>query len=151
MSFPHSHHPPNTRYPLSLKEPFLNLPKSLRDICGTVSFPDDNGHSLMSSGDMVSHLIGASNASYHNDKASHTWLISTSDKQDLLRPNKLIFGSGPVDGLHPFMSSGRGERHRLNAVSIVNNLLNTYHNCNLKIKKFLSWQRDCQQMQKTIY
>jgi len=121
-------------HPLSLKETFRQLPKSLRDICGTVIFPHDNGNSLMNSSESTPVLMGASDASFHWGKATHAWVISTGVKYDITKPNKNIFGSGPVDGLPPYLSSGRGELHGLNAISIIADLLNTYHARNSKIK-----------------
>jgi len=121
-------------HPLSLKETFRQLPKSLRDICGTVIFPHDNGNSLTNSSESTPVLMGASDASFHWGKATHAWVISTGVKYDITKPNKNIFGSGPVDGLPPYLSSGRGELHGLNAISIIADLLNTYHARNSKIK-----------------
>jgi len=83
----------------------------------------------MNSSRSTPSLVGACDSSYHQSRATHAWIISTGDES-----GKTIFGSGPVDGLSPYLSSGRGEPHGLNAIFIMAHLLNVYHACNSKIK-----------------
>jgi hypothetical protein len=86
---------------MTLEKTYHRLPKSLWDICGKVTFPSDNGITLMTLSSKVPNKLGANDASYHQNRATHAWMISMGHVLDIMLPNKTIFGSGPVDGLSP--------------------------------------------------
>jgi len=54
-------------------------------------------------------IFGASDASLKDDQASHAWIFSSGDIDDISDPLLHIRGSGPVHGYPPYLSSTRGE------------------------------------------
>jgi len=109
----------NTSYSIStmtdhtdnfLESRFNQLPSSLREICGSVIFPNDQGSALADACCQNRNILfGASDASYKHDQATHAWVISSGNVSDLASSNLSILGSGYVDGYAPHMSSARGE------------------------------------------
>jgi hypothetical protein len=68
-------------------------------------------------------LFGASDASFHDGRATHAWILSSGKVSDLISDTLSIFGSGFVDGYAPHISSARGELHGVTALSIITDLL----------------------------
>jgi hypothetical protein len=115
--------------PQSLSETFLNLPIAIRQTCGTVHFPSDDGLSIIQKVQQAkNNLYGASDASLKDGKASHAWIISLGEIDDIEHPLHHITGSGPVHGIPYSLSSARGELQGITAVAIIANLLSNYHN-----------------------
>jgi len=83
---------------------------ALQNICGTVRFPQDNGKEIISMAQINSTpLFGASDTSYRHSQSTRAWILSTGSVSDINSPLMSISGSGPVDGLGPFLSSSHGE------------------------------------------
>ncbi len=122
--------PPNT-----LQEAFHLLPTSLKNICGEVHLPSDNGKELINHITANKYkLFGASDASFRDRKASHAWIISTDSIDDIGDDDLCIHGHGPVDGLAQYISSGRGELTGITALSIMTQLFLNYHSSNATLE-----------------
>jgi hypothetical protein len=93
-----------------------------------VEFPQDNGAPILNAIQRKNNILfGASNASFKNRKAAHAWILSAGSISDIEDPDMHIWGSGPVDGHIPHLSSGRGEVHRIAALTIIAHLFLKYH------------------------
>jgi hypothetical protein len=122
--------PPNT-----LQEAFHLLPTSLKNICGEVHLPSDNGKELINHITANKYkLFGASDASFRDRKASHEWIISTDSIDDIGDDDLCIHSHGPVDGLAQYISSGRGELTGITALSIMTQLFLNYHSSNATLE-----------------
>jgi len=111
-------------HPSTLENRFLCLSSPIRNICGTVRFPTDNGVQLINECKINGNkLFGASDASFRDGRATHAWILSTGKVSDLTSDTLSISGSGFVDGYAPHMSSARGELHGVTALSIITDLL----------------------------
>jgi hypothetical protein len=78
-------------------------------------------------------IYGASDASFKDNQASHAWIISTGQVEDVENPLLSIYGSGPVDGHFPDLSSTRGELQGQMAITIISNLFLQYHQLNATV------------------
>lgn len=119
--------PDSTPHETSLQESFSNLHPSLRQICGNVSFPPDNGVATLTALTQSHAIHGDSDASLKDGKAAHAWVISPGLPEHLLDPTLNIHGSRPVDGYTPDMSSTRAEIHGIMAATIIAHLFLKYH------------------------
>jgi hypothetical protein len=125
----------HTTHCTSLQQEFLSLPQSLWAICGTISFPADNGTQLIQSAATYSNTIfGASVASLKENRATHAWVLTTGCITDLCNPNISITGHGIVDGFLSNLSSTREELHGIRALSIMASLLADFHSFKGNIK-----------------
>jgi hypothetical protein len=107
----------------TLESQFNHLPSSLRAICGSVVFPNDQGSALADACQQKGNILfGASDASYNHGQATHAWVMSSGNVSDLTSGNLSISGSGYVDGYAPHMSSARGELQGITALSIMSAL-----------------------------
>jgi hypothetical protein len=70
----------------SLDSAFRSLHPALRETCGTIQFPPDNGYALMDGVHSSGSLFGASDASFKNGKAAHAWIISSGKVDDISNP-----------------------------------------------------------------
>jgi hypothetical protein len=112
----------------SLQSAFDLLDPSLKRLCGTVSFPNDNGTSLLSKiNQSWNYIFGASDASIKQQRASHAWILSSGQCDDIEDPLLHIKGSGLVDGLPSLLSSSRGELAGITAITIIAQLFRAYH------------------------
>jgi hypothetical protein len=118
----------------SLEEAFRNLPLAIQQTCGNIHFPSDNGeqilHQIMT---LNSSLFGASDASFKNGRASHAWILSSGNIDDIVDPDCHISGSGPVHSTPQYLSSARGELQGITAISIISALFAKFHNQALKV------------------
>jgi hypothetical protein len=120
---------------LSLTSKYSNLPMTLKQICGHVNFPPDEGHALCEEINLLGNLLfGACDALFKGDKASHAWILTSGKITDLENELYQIYGSGPVDGVHSNMSLTRAELAGLTAISIVASLLLTKTSAKTKVK-----------------
>jgi hypothetical protein len=116
--------------PLSLQEMFYHLPQSSREILGSPVFKADNGETLLDKLRQSNKVIlGASDASLKLNRATHAWILSSGDVQDITNPLLNISGTGPVHGHPQYLSSSRGELQGVTALSIMASLLSTYYDC----------------------
>jgi hypothetical protein len=107
----------------------------LQQICGNITFPPDHGSTLIQSiRNKSSNIFGASDASLKHGRASHSWIISSGDVDDILDPMLHISGSGPVHGLPQYLLSSSGELQCITAVSLMAKLLMDYHSYNCKVR-----------------
>lgn len=97
--------------PQSLREAFSLLPELLQQICGNVHIPNDDGRALMEHVLNKNKLYGASDAAFKKRRASHAWISSSGEVDDISDNDLHISGQGPVDGHTVEMSSGQGEIH----------------------------------------
>jgi len=97
--------------PETLQEAFEWLPHAVRQICGSVHFPSNNGASILQSIQQLPHpvLYGTSDASLKSQRSTHAWIISSGQIDDIMDPERNISGAGPVNGLSPYLSSSRAE------------------------------------------
>jgi len=103
----------------SLVDTFNALPPSIKQICGNVVFPQDNGPALLRSIQKNKNtMLGTSDAALKKRRATHAWILS-SGMADIEDNNMHISGSGPVNGYIPDLSSGRGELHGITALTIM--------------------------------
>jgi hypothetical protein len=112
----------------SLQQSFMSLPPALRETVGNVHFPPDNGVALLSK--IKNKSIGifdASDASLKDDQASHAWIFSSGDIDDISNPMLHVMGSGPVHGYPPYLSLTRGELQGITALAIVTKLFMDFH------------------------
>jgi hypothetical protein len=72
-------------------------------------------------------LLGASDASFKDGRATHAWIISSGKVDDIMNPILNISGAGAVHGMPKYLSSARGELQGITAISIILNLLSDYH------------------------
>jgi hypothetical protein len=118
VSKPIPNSPPD--HPTTLQEAYQSLPLALKQICGSVTFPADNGEKLLGTISSSNNtLSSASNASVKDGRAAHAWIISSANINDISNCNMHITGSGPVDGLPPFISSSRAELTGITAIAII--------------------------------
>jgi len=118
----------------SLVEEFNNLPTSIRHICGNVTFPEDNGKSLMEKILQNNNIIvGASNASLKDGRATQAWILTSGYDKDLNNDLLSITGAGPVDGYNPFLSSTRAKIAGITAVSIIAQLFLKFHSSTARV------------------
>ncbi len=121
-------------HPPSLDNSFLQLHPALRETCGTVRFPPDNGLSLMEEIENSNgNWFGASDASLKSGRATHAWIISSGKVDDINNPLLHISGNGPVHGIYNSLSSARGELQGITAVSTISYMLSQYYNRPIKI------------------
>jgi hypothetical protein len=121
---PKAYDPPQNKYHY-----YRTLPKSLRRLCGKISFPPDGGIQLMDHlRETQDSLIGVSDASIIEGNGTHAWILTTSDTAHLEDPYMKIEGSGPVDGDTSTMSSSRGELQGQTALAIITKKLINEHN-----------------------
>lgn len=118
--------------PTSLREAFSRLPSSIQTKCGDIHFPNDDGKAIMDRVATNNTLFGASDASFKKGRASHAWLLSSGNVNDITDDDLHISGQGPVDGYSLDMSSGSGEIHGITAMSIMFKLLLQFHCLQLK-------------------
>jgi hypothetical protein len=144
-----AHRPTSTTQPdtsmLSLPSYFSTLPSALRQICGTINIPNDDGMQLISKCRCKGNrMLGASDASFCQGNATHAWVISSGEVSDLETPNLHISGYVAVDGYSHHMSSGRGELHGITALSIMTDVLHNYHNfkprSHTEVQQFIFYQ-----------
>jgi len=110
-------------YPFTLENKFLCLSSSIRNICGSVTFPTDDGVQLINECKLNGNkLFRFSDASFRDGRATHAWVLSTGKVSDLTSDTLSIYGSGFVDGYVPHMSSTHGELHGVTALSIITDL-----------------------------
>jgi len=96
-------------HPPSLETSFLQLHPALRETCGTVCFPSDNGRSLMEEiTNSNGNVFGASDAPLKYVRATHAWIISSGKVDDLNNPLLHISG-GPAHRISHSLSLARGE------------------------------------------
>jgi len=130
-----------TTSPISLLEAFHSLPSSLQHICGTIKMPSDNGVKLLnaisSSGNSI---YGASDASVKDGWATHAWIISSRDINDINDGDMHIAGTGPVDGLLPYISFSRAKLTGITAISVITRLFLEYHLHSASIQTFCNNQ-----------
>jgi len=120
--------------PHSLREAFHLLPESMRQIWGTVYIPDDDGKELKERILNKNKLFGASDAAFKKGKASHAWILSSGDVDNISPPDLHIAGSGPVDGHSYEMPSTRGEIHEVTAMSIMAQLFLNFHSISTPVE-----------------
>jgi len=93
----------------SLEKAFHNLPLAIKQTCGNIHFPSDNGEQILNQiNTLNSSLFGASNASFKDGRASHAWILSSENIDDIEDPDSMS-GSGPVHGASQYLSSAHGE------------------------------------------
>jgi hypothetical protein len=127
-NFPTFHHctSNNTR---TFKEVIESLPPSLKCICGTLTLPPDDGAKLITSLESSNKSILACNdASLKDNRAVHTWIISSGDINDITDPYMQISGSGPIDGSPQYLSLARAELTGLTALAITIKLFRECYN-----------------------
>jgi hypothetical protein len=120
-----------TTQPIKTRESTASLYKtlhpSLKEICGVVKFPFDDGRVLIQSiKDSNKAILAASDAYHKEGRTSHIWIISTGLVSDIYDPLKHISGSGPVQGFHKYLSSTRGELQGITAITIISILISEY-------------------------
>lgn len=107
----------------SLHNAYSNLQPSIKEICGTVIFPQDDGEKLYEKTTSIgSPLFGVSDTSYQHYQAACAWILSSGDPNDIMTPDMTISGYGPVHGYPPLLSSARSELQGLTAATIISNL-----------------------------
>jgi len=118
----------------SLQQSFMPLPLALQETVGNVHFPPDNGVALLSKIKNKSiGIFGASDASLKDDRASHAWIFTSGDIDDISDPMLHVAGSGPVHGYPPYLSSSRGELQGITALAIVTKLFMDFHSFNTPV------------------
>jgi hypothetical protein len=121
--------------PDTLQKAFHLLPTSLKNICGEVHFSCDNGQELINRLSANNNkLFGASDASFHDRTASHAWIISTGNIDDICDDDLCIHGHSPVDGHAEDMSSSRGELTGITSLSIMTRLFLNFHSSNATLE-----------------
>ena len=79
---------------------FYALDPAIRHLCGEVTFPSNDGATLLSRiRDYGNILFGSSNALVQLQSSTPAWTISSRMINDPQHPLKFISGQGPVDGL----------------------------------------------------
>lgn len=130
-------HPTNNtavQPPKTLMGMFNDLHPSLKQICGDIEIPPDDGAFLFSTGVANNNcLFGASDASLKDNLATHAWILSSGAVTDIEDPMMNISGAGPVHSLPYFLSSSRGELQGLAALSIIARLFMEFHADKFKI------------------
>lgn len=112
----------------TLRAYFSSLPMAIQQICGTITFPTDNGVQMVSKCRRNNNKVfGASDASFQQGSTTHAWVILSGEISDLETPNMTISGCGAVDGYPIHMSSGRGELHGITVLSIMTDVLYNFH------------------------
>jgi hypothetical protein len=107
-------------------DPWLEINSSLRNICGDITMPNDNGQAIINHAISTnSTLFCASDGLVQHGNRTHAWVITTSDPAHLKDPLMRINGSGAVDGHTSDMSSGRMELQGQTALAIMLNHLQT--------------------------
>jgi hypothetical protein len=90
-----AHNP--TQVPISRQDTFYHLPQSLREIVGYPIFLADNGETLFKKlRQSNKSLFGASDASLKLNRATHAWILSSGDVQDISDPLLNISGSSAI-------------------------------------------------------
>ena len=93
-------------------------------------FPADNGETLFEKlWQSNKSLFGASDASLKLNHATHAWILSSGDIQNIIDPLLNISGTGPVHGHLQYLSSSRGELQGVTALLIMASLLFDYFDC----------------------
>jgi len=124
---------PNPRISTTLEEAFYNLPTSLQELCGSVTFPTDNGKAIIDNIPTDKCIFCSSDASFQSTRGSHAWIISTGDISDITNSEMHVSGSDMVHGFPPKISAGRGKLQGLTAVSIITQMLLQFHCTNRKL------------------
>ena len=106
----------------TLQDHFNQLPASLQRICGHIILPDDDGIHLAQAA-MDGSLLGVSDGSVKDNKATHAWTLTTDSCDPLA-----MKGCGPVDGNASTLSSFRSEVQGQVALLIMITLLVRVHN-----------------------
>jgi hypothetical protein len=77
----------------TLQDPFHRLPHSLQRIFCIVSFPPDNGTSIIQKVTRENNrLFGTRDASLKDKKATYVWIVSSGNVFDITDPNLHISG-----------------------------------------------------------
>jgi len=131
-----NHKHKNASVTCTLQDRFATLPHSLRDIVGHVTFPLDNGVTLIwPLNEQISPcLFGASDASCKSRKTLHAWILSSGSPDDITDPMRNISGGGIVHGNPLFLSSGRGELHGILALFIVADMFKKHYSSTAPIR-----------------
>jgi hypothetical protein len=108
----------------------VSLPVALQQLCGKVTFPCDNGKTIMHSLNQNScpTLFGTSDAALKDHRGTHAWIISSGEISDINDPDQSISGAGPVNRYDPNLSFSHAELTGLAALVITANLFMDYHN-----------------------
>lgn len=110
----------------SLKMLFNDLHPSLKEICGDITILPDYGALLSSIIASNNSLFRVSDASLKDGTATHTWILSSGDVNDIENPLLNILGAGPIHGVLHFLSSSRGELQGITALTIITKLFLEY-------------------------
>jgi hypothetical protein len=110
----------------SLRETLKNIHPSLKEICGNITIPEDDGKMLISAIQSKKSLYGASDASLKNGRATHAWIISSGNINDIEHPLMHISGSGSVHGATHYLSLSRGELQGITALTIIAKVIMEY-------------------------
>jgi hypothetical protein len=111
----------------SITSLYKTLHPSLKEICGKVQFPLDDGRVLIQGIKDSNKAIFAASDTFHKEgRSSHAWRISTGLVSDINNPLKHISGSGPVQGFHKYLSSTRGELQGITAITIISKLISEF-------------------------
>jgi len=86
--------PRNISHAQTLTEAFDNHHPSLKQICGKIHLPPDDGRMLGSTTRSQNSIFGASDASLKDGQASHAWVLSSGKTNDIMNPLMNISGSG---------------------------------------------------------
>jgi len=86
--------PKQTSRAQTLKEAFNNIHPPLKQICGKIHLPPDDGRMLGSTTRSQNSIFGASDASLKDGQASHAWVLSSGKTNDIMNPLMNISGSG---------------------------------------------------------
>lgn len=120
---------------MALEDYFQSNHPTIQQICGSISYPPDNGTAWMQSiQNKSSILFRASDAWLKEGRKSHAWIISSGHVDDIMDPLLHIYGFRPVHGLPQYLSSSRGELQGITAVSVTVKLLMDFHSTSCKVK-----------------
>ncbi len=99
---------------------YERLPKSLKRLCGKISFPPDGKRALIAYLQTnEQNLSGVGDASLKDSQCGHAWILSTDEREHLGDPSMPITGYGAVDGHITDLSSSRGELQSQTAMTVI--------------------------------
>jgi len=79
-------------------------------------------------------LHGASDASLKDGRATHAWILSSGNTNDIEDPDLHLSGWGPVDGRNHSMSTSHGELHGITALPLMAKLHLQFHSSTASVE-----------------
>ncbi len=113
---------------------FNKLPPALLCLCGRVTFPPDDGYVLINRLQQLPNpLFGANDSSLKDGIATHAWVLSSGEADDLIHPLYSIHCSGTLAGWSMVFSSTRGKLQGQTAVATTSSVLMKHHITNIPV------------------